>query len=438
MQEVVNAMLTYYVTFLVAGNFFATSADEADLKKKQFASNYPGWLEAEEWFDEVKSSYLSTDVNGLRDFVSAKRLAAVIGQQYYKFNDRECKDLKSTLVGMEGKKAGRVRLPVFYKKALYTHWRFNEKIDYLRFLGALDESNLDQPQVILANYIMSRPNCLEASSLYAVCCRNECEDLMGHLERKAAAPTADAALIAELVANLPSDTVQAPRNLSALLLERLNQVAASNGGTVPIHGRLFAQWMHHAFPRECPYPHESGAASPQTPDEWMRESGNSDSSASAEEMWEHVQRDTCAVGTHAEVSCGDESAELPWKEVEELLTATRPRLAVQTQSNDTDMVALKYSGPMGLPGPPRCLCLALALLAVQQAPHSGPWAMAARLLAATLAALALDLLDCAAIAMALCAGLAFLGIHRWTVARHAAAAAWAWGPAKEWEGKACA
>ncbi|OLP24478.1 hypothetical protein AK812_SmicGene48940, partial [Symbiodinium microadriaticum] len=22
----------------------------------------------------------------------------------------------------------------------------------------------------------------------------------------------------------------------------------------PLHGRLFAQWMHYAFPHECPYP----------------------------------------------------------------------------------------------------------------------------------------------------------------------------------------
>jgi len=24
---------------------------------------------------------------------------------------------------------------------------------------------------------------------------------------------------------------------------------------VPLHGRLFTQWLHFAFPHECPYPH---------------------------------------------------------------------------------------------------------------------------------------------------------------------------------------
>ena len=30
-------------------------------------------------------------------------------------------------------------------------------------------------------------------------------------------------------------------------------------GLVPIHGRLFAQWLHYVFPRECPFPHKTGS-----------------------------------------------------------------------------------------------------------------------------------------------------------------------------------
>merc|ERR1719510_1026378 len=46
-----------------------------------------------------------------------------------------------------------------------------------------------------------------------------------------------------------------PRPLSASLVAKLSGVAAHSGGTVPLHGRLFAQWLHFAFPHECPYPH---------------------------------------------------------------------------------------------------------------------------------------------------------------------------------------
>ena len=92
------------------------------------------------------------------------------------------------LTASVGKKAGRVRLSTFYKKSLYSHWRFTEKVrlsecsqkpqqdhkhiidslapvillrifevtvlqrqceaDYLRKLGALDDSDPQQPQVI--------------------------------------------------------------------------------------------------------------------------------------------------------------------------------------------------------------------------------------------------------------------------------------------------
>merc|ERR550532_901622 len=70
---------------------------------------------------------------------------------------------------------------------------------------------------------------------------------------------------------MPSDTVPAPRNISALMRGRLDDIAARHGGSVPLHGRLFAQWMHHAFPNECPYPHMTGSlASPVTPLDWLK------------------------------------------------------------------------------------------------------------------------------------------------------------------------
>jgi len=37
---------------------------------------------------------------------------------------------------------------------------------------------------------------------------------------------------------------------------------------VPLHGRLFAQWLHYVFPHECPFPHKNGAVSASTPMEF--------------------------------------------------------------------------------------------------------------------------------------------------------------------------
>merc|ERR1719375_126261 len=46
------------------------------------------------------------------------------------------------------------------------------------------------------------------------------------------------------------------------LRRRLQEVADHHEGRVPIHGRLFAQWLHHVYPHECSYPHMSGSKHP--------------------------------------------------------------------------------------------------------------------------------------------------------------------------------
>jgi len=186
-------------------------------------------------------------------------------------------------------------------------------------LGALDESNPSKPSVIIANYLTSPSNCIASSSFYSVCCLDECEGLLGHLEADIAAPEATPAHIAKLISELSSSSIVAPRQLSQVLLERLGEIAATHGGTVPLHGRLFAQWMHHAFPRECPYHHISGTTSPQTPDEWLESTGE-ETTATQQEMQTHV--DTAA---NVQTEEGPSERHLPWSHEEELLM-TRPSM----------------------------------------------------------------------------------------------------------------
>merc|ERR1719262_1980276 len=104
--------------------------------------------------------------SGPLDFNTTARIVEAIGEHYGTYNAKECGKLKSELLDIESKKAGRVRLTEFYKKGLTGVFEFNEKIDYLRTLGALDESDPAQPHVILPNYVAARPNCLVASSFY--------------------------------------------------------------------------------------------------------------------------------------------------------------------------------------------------------------------------------------------------------------------------------
>lgn len=179
--------------------------------------------------------------------------------------------------------------------------------------------------------------------MYAVCCRNTCEDLMSHLEREIGVDKASPSHIAGLVAAKSSETVLAPRELSTSLLSRLDQIAVQHDGEVPLHGRLFAQWMHHAFPRECPFPHETGTINPQTADEWMRDSGKI-STESEEEMHSRIQNDVCAINWEGNPECGQEETEIPWSPVEELLSGpshegTAPVIA-EHQDQEADAAKL--------------------------------------------------------------------------------------------------
>merc|ERR1719465_62549 len=59
-----------------------------------------------------------------------------------------------------------------------------------------------------------------------------------------------------------------PVKLSDSLKDRLRSVGDRYEGQIRLHSRLFAQWLHYVFPRECPFPHKIGAVSSATPTEY--------------------------------------------------------------------------------------------------------------------------------------------------------------------------
>jgi len=182
---------------------------------------------------------------------------------------------------------GRVRIGDFYGAALNDgQWQFSESVEYLRELGALDDSDPSNLRVLIPNYINSPSNCIAPSRFHAVCCLDECEELVSHLEKEIAAPTAKTDEIIRLVSALPSATVSGNRTLSSGLRRRLDDIAVHHGGDVPLHGRLFSQWMHYAYPRECPYPHVTGTVKPKRTDDW-ESSGGRAAVASKDEMRDH-------------------------------------------------------------------------------------------------------------------------------------------------------
>merc|ERR1719188_710184 len=256
--------------------------------EQQIKADFPAWDDFMLWVEDVRKTSSSDRARrsfNVEEFTFERVIAEVqeLNDRLGAFQDIECRSLKAGLADMEYKNTGRVLLSDFYRAGLDGKFLFMEHVDYLRRLGALDETDPKHPSVIIVNYLASPANCLASTSFHSVCCFDECEGLMGHLERSIAAPTASPGRVAELVAGLQSDTVDAPRNLSASLMSRLGEIADHHDGQVPLHGRLFAQWMHHAYPLECPYPHAADTTSPITQDEFMDLYGSDDATATEED-----------------------------------------------------------------------------------------------------------------------------------------------------------
>merc|ERR1719382_448545 len=96
--------------------------------------------------------------------------------------------------------------------------------------------------------------------------------------------------------------------MPASLRGLLDEIAKHHAGDVPLHGRLFSQFLHHAYPRECSFPHVTGTTRPRTVEEWMDENGPESAAATEEEMKQHIEN----VVPHKEEDG------LPWIAEEEL------------------------------------------------------------------------------------------------------------------------
>lgn len=93
---------------------------------------------------------------------------------------------------------------------------------------------------------------------------------MAQLERTLGVPEATPEKILAAISGVSTATVSSPRVLEPGMTVRLELLGERNGGKVPLYGRLFSQWLHFAFPRECPYPQLSGSTNPLSPEEYMK------------------------------------------------------------------------------------------------------------------------------------------------------------------------
>merc|ERR1719384_1878463 len=174
--------------------------------------DFPSWGDFKLWVQDVRQTMnMERSLRSLHteDFTLEHVIREVqeINVRLGVFQNIECRSLKGALVDLEYKNTGRVSLSDFYREGMKGEYLFIEQTDYLRKLGALDESDANHPSVIIANYLAGQANCLASTSFHSVCCFDECEGLLGHLERAIQSPSTTPERIAELVSGLHSDTV---------------------------------------------------------------------------------------------------------------------------------------------------------------------------------------------------------------------------------------
>lgn len=314
-----------YIASLMLGDGALESPQALRKGFDKLQRTYPGWNDMKMWLQDVRKNvaYQNAGTNNPfkpieHGFKSMERIAEQVNHRIGSFQDQECRELKRLLLEAEDGESGRVRLTQFYKKGMETDMQFVEKPEYLRQLGALDESLPGEPRVIVPNYVLSQGNCLADVGFYSICCINECEALMSSIEDTIAAPQSSPERLAAAVANLSSSTVEASHQLPQNMLQKLEDIARRHGGQVPLHGRLFAQWLHFNFPRECPFPHMNGATNPLSANEWMQVT-NEKANMMKREMREYIEKVVIDEKTRDKSKDAEDELLSRWSDEEELL-----------------------------------------------------------------------------------------------------------------------
>eukprot|EP00930_Biecheleria_cincta_P068527 TRINITY_DN5600_c0_g1_i1.p1 TRINITY_DN5600_c0_g1~~TRINITY_DN5600_c0_g1_i1.p1 ORF type:complete len:891 (+),score=208.96 TRINITY_DN5600_c0_g1_i1:53-2725(+) len=219
-------------------------------------NNSDAWQSTKDFVASVSSKLLQSESSKSESY-SYKAVQKVFEHafvEYGRFQNTDCVEMKEQLRGMDPSGSGRVSLKAFYSAPENAKFHFTEAPKHMHKLGLLDSTNRQAPSVLVTNYVDSATNCLGAAPHFSICCISACTSLMMQIEAALKAPTGSAATLLSIVSNLTGSEERESRAMLPELAEKLNDIGQRNGGQIPLHGQLFAQWLHYVEPYKCMYP----------------------------------------------------------------------------------------------------------------------------------------------------------------------------------------
>lgn len=267
---------------------YALTPEAARKELAEIRAAFSSFTKVEGYIDKALKRSSKENNGASLNFASMVQAAHRVMEQYEEQSASDCLDIKDDFAKLAGGDKGRVLLADLHKAAMEGQGSFKETTDYLRGVGALDESNPAAPIVLMPNYIYSPSQCLGTTSFYDLCCPSECD-----LHRERLEQTISKSKIT------PKEVFAVFKSLSTNTKKDLEAIAKKKGGSLAINGYGFSQWLHVAFPKECPLPNPSlygangDASIPSSNKDYqdvasMRSS--MDITASQEELAEEVQQ----------------------------------------------------------------------------------------------------------------------------------------------------
>lgn len=264
--EIDLALDTFMMVYAFGLNLDVSMIADVQRAKSHLERSHPVWP-ALRAFAKAESKRFSQERE--LSFTDVVQVAEAIGEGYAKFHAADCRRVTEELAAKPSYRGGRVQMSEMKpsespgRRSLLTE--STEELEGLGvFSGAAAEGGR---QLIISNYINSQATCLSTASFYAACCINECEGFLATLEREAGSPSLAPERLATALAALP----KRPAQEHDALVQEVRGLVEKDSNLVSLHGYAFSEWMHRAFPLECPAPSQNGTsvANPKTPDEWM-------------------------------------------------------------------------------------------------------------------------------------------------------------------------